>query len=220
MPAFFGQPRSHIIFAADLDTYDENAAVLEKIASHVDVIKVNCPLLYREGPQVMARLRDSFAKPVFADIKIADVPHTDRAIIDIVRQNGGAAAMVHGFVGPDALEACLDASRGEIGIIVQLELTNPGGRLFTAPLADDMAALAASLGVYGMQAPGNRPQRIQRIRHIVGAEPVLVCCGVGAQGGHYREVLEAGGTYAIIGRAIYLAPDPRQAVLDIVGQPT
>lgn len=200
------------MFAADLPTYDENVRILDQISDTVDVIKVNCPLIYREGMGIISRLRDRFERPVFADLKVGDVPHTNAAIVALARDAGAAAVMVHAFTGPDGIDAAIEASQQKLGIICQIELTNPGGQIFNAPIADDMARLASSCQIFGVQAPGNRPDRIAAIREIVGPDHVIVCCGVGAQGGNYRNVIDNGGSYAIIGRAIYNAPDPRGAI--------
>jgi len=212
---FFGSPRSRIIFAADLPSEAENCRVLDQIADEIDVIKVNVPLVFRESPRVITRLRDRYALPVFADVKIADVPHTCRGITAVMKDAGAGAVMVHGIVGPDAIQDCIDAAAGQLGVIVQLELTHPGGLMFTQPISADVAAAAATLDIFGVQAPGNRPDRIRVIRQIVGPEATIVCCGVGAQGGTYRGALDAGGSYVIVGRAIYDAPDPRTAVRDL-----
>lgn len=212
---FFGKRNSGIIFAADLETFQENARIIEMAHDHIDVIKINVPLIYKEGVSVIRRLTETFQKPVFADIKIADVPHTNAKIVKYVGDEGAAAVMVHGIVGPDAILTCIEAAEDRLGIIIQLELTNPGGKMFTAPIANDMAKLARDLGVYGTQAPGNRPDRVAQIRRILGEDPVVVCCGVGAQGGNHQNVLDAGGTYSIIGRAIYLADNPARAAESI-----
>lgn len=213
---YFGPPNSRIIFAADLPSEAGNSRVLEMIADKVDVIKVNIPLILRESPAVITRLRNRFGLPVFADVKIADVPHTCREIVKIMRDAAASAVMVHGIVGPDALAECMDAAAGALGLIVQLELTNPGGLIFTQPIANDMARAASLLDVYGYQSPGNRPERIRAIRDIVGPEPVIVCCGIGVQGGVYGDAIDAGGTYAIVGRAIYNSPNPLKAVQEII----
>jgi orotidine-5'-phosphate decarboxylase len=216
MSKILGEKRTGLIFAADLPSFDENARVLDVISEYVDVIKVCNPLVMREGAATIRKLADRYGKPVFADLKVADVPHTSAQIVKIVADNGGSAVMVHGFVGPDGISECMEAAGDNVGIIVQLELTNPGGKLFTAPIANDMARLAADMGVYGTQAPGNRPNRIAEIRDIIGPDPVIVCCGVGAQGGKHNEVMQAGGTYSIVGRAIYNAEDPVQAVTAVL----
>jgi len=213
---FLGTPKSHIIFAADLPTLDENLKVIDEIQHQIDVIKVCSPLIYGESVKAIQKLADRYNKPIFADLKVADIPYTSASIVKMVRDNGGKAVMVHGFIGIDGIEECLKAADDKIGIIIQLELTNPGGILFTQPIADDIAKLSSTLNIYGTQAPGNRPDRIRAIRNIIGPEKIIVCCGVGYQGGTLKGVIESGGDYAIIGRAIYKAPSPLEAVQSIL----
>lgn len=212
MTAFFPRRTRGIILAADLPTVAANCEVLDQVSDLVDAVKIGSPLVYSEGFGAIESLKARYLKPVFADLKVADVPHTNAKIIRQVAESGGDAVMVHGIVGPDGLADALDAADGRLGIIVQLELTNPGGRMFSQPIADDVASMAATFPVYGFQAPGNRPERVARIRAIVGCEPVIVCCGVGHQGGTCRAVFEAGGDFAIVGRAIYGAVNPRAAL--------
>lgn len=216
MKNYFGTWKTGIIFAADLPSSEENFHVLDKICEDIDVIKLSGFLAFKEGIQCIRTFKDKYNKPVFADFKIADVPHTNEKIINMVKDQGGSAVMVHGIIGPDGIESCLRAANGELGIIMQIELTNPGGLLFTAPLAADLAKLAAHTDVYGVQAPGNRPDKIAAIRKIVGAQKTIVCCGVGYQGGTYQGVLSAGGNYSIIGRTIYEALCPKESIRRIL----
>jgi orotidine-5'-phosphate decarboxylase len=213
---YFGPKKTNIIFAADLPSLDGNLKLLDQIVEFIDVIKVCSPLIYEESAKSIRILADRYKKPIFADLKIADIPYTSANVIRMVRDKGGKAAMVHGFIGADGIMECLDAAREDLGIIIQLELTNPGGLLFTQPIANDVAKLASSLGVYGTQAPGNRPERIKAIRNIIGPEKIIVCCGVGHQGGTLSSVLESGGDYAIIGRAIHQSTDPVKAIQQIL----
>lgn len=212
----FGPLRSGLVFAADLPTLDENLAVLDAVGDLVDVVKVNAPLLYREGLGVIAMLRGR-GLPVFADIKVADVPTTNSALIRAVRDAGAQAVMVHGMVGPDGIEDAVKTAGDDVGVIVQLELTHPGGILYTQPIALDIAGMATMFDVMGFQAPGNRPDRVSEIRAVVGPDPILVCCGIGAQGGDFRAAITAGGTYGIVGRSIYQDPDPRRAAETTLG---
>lgn len=212
MKNHFGTWESGIIFAADLPTVEENFKVLDEIHAEIDVIKISSFLALKEGVQCIRKFKDRYNKPIFADFKVADVPHTNEKIIQIVKNEGGNAVMVHGIIGPDGIESCLRAANGELGIIMQIELTNPGGLLFTSPIAKDLAKLAANTGVFGVQAPGNRGDKISIIREIVGPQKTIVCCGVGYQGGTYQGVLKSGGNYSIIGRAIYEDPQPKEAI--------
>jgi orotidine-5'-phosphate decarboxylase len=189
---------------------------LEHIRELIDAIKVPNALALQEGASVYSRFSDKFGLPVFADLKIADVPHTNAEIVRVACDRGASAVMIHAFVGPDGILAALDAANGRAAVIAQLELTSPGGVVFNSPITEGMAELAANLGVDGVQAPGNRPIRIRQIRKIVGSEVGIVCCGVGIQGGQFRDVVKSGADYAIIGRAIYQADDPGLALKSLL----
>jgi orotidine-5'-phosphate decarboxylase len=213
---FFGSKVTGLIFAADLPTTSQNYRVLDKIIDYVDVVKLSSFLAFAEGIGIISQFKQRYGKPVFADFKVADVPHTNRKIVEILRNEGVDAIMLHTITGPDSIEECLMAADDKVGIILQTELTNPGGLIFTSPIAEDMARLAAEMPVFGIQAPGNRPDKIRMIRSIVGVDKIVVCCGVGAQGGVHGSVMTAGGTYSIVGRAIYEADDPLQATKSIL----
>ncbi|MBM3184018.1 MAG: orotidine-5'-phosphate decarboxylase [Chlamydiae bacterium] len=216
MSKFFGAKKSRIIFAADLPTSQENFRVLDEIQDDIDVIKISGFLAFKEGVGCVKKFRERYNKPIFADFKVADVPHTNEKIVQMVKDQGGSAVMVHGIIGIDGLESCLRAADKQIGIIVQIELTHPGGLIFTGPIALSIAKLAAATDVFGVQAPGNRPLKIAKIREIVGKEKTIVCCGVGFQGGSYQSVLKAGGDYPIIGRAIYESKTPKCAIQQLM----
>ena len=79
--------------------------------------------------------------------------------------------------------------------------------MFMAPQAEEMARLAAEVGAAGVVAPATRPERIRRIKSIIG-EKIIISPGVGAQGGSAGAALEAGADYIIVGRSIYEAEDP------------
>ncbi len=212
MKNYFGPWKTGIIYAADLPSSEENFRILDEIYENIDVIKLSGFLAFKEGVRCIEKFKTRYNKPIFADFKVADVPHTNEKIVEIVKDQGASAIMVHGIIGPDGIESCLRAAEEEIGIIMQIELTNPGGLIFTSPIATDLAKLAAFTGVYGVQAPGNRPDKVAQIRALVGDQTTIVCCGVGYQGGSYQNVLKAGGNYSIIGRAIYEAANPREAI--------
>lgn len=214
----FGEVITGMIFAADINDEEACIAMCKAVRKHVDVVKLASPLIYKYGMSVASRVARATDLPVFLDIKVADVPHTDRQIIELASQAGAAAVMVHGYLGPDAVAACMEAADDRLGIIVQGELTHPGGEVFSAAIADDIAVMARALGTFGVQAPGNRPERVAAIRRIVGPEQVIVCCGVGAQGGTYGQVRTAGADYAIVGRAIYEAQHPVAKIAELKEQ--
>ena len=213
----FIEPKTHIIVALDTENIESAYNVMDQTYDLVDCIKLNYPLVLKEGLGIIDKLKSKYNIPIFADFKVADVPVTNSRIVKQVADAGADAIMVHGIVGPDGIENIMEADP-HIAIVIQTEFTHPGGVIFTQGMADTLAELAKTTGCQAVQAPGNRPERIRRIKELVGDELKIVCCGVGAQGGSYWDVLNAGGDFPIIGRAIYQNPNPRQYILDILAQ--
>jgi orotidine-5'-phosphate decarboxylase len=75
-------------------------------------------------------------------------------------------------------------------------------------VADKLARLAVEAGASGIIAPATRPERVRELREIVG-QLLILCPGVGAQGGSASDTIAAGADYVIVGRSIYQAEDPR-----------
>jgi len=123
-------------------------------------------------------------------------------------KRGASAVIAHGFTGDDSVKACIDAAKGQVFVLT--EMSHPGAKQFTAPVADKLAALAKSVGARGIVAPATRPERIAELRKIIG-DLEIISPGVGAQGGKASDALKAGADYIIVGRAIYEAPDPEAA---------
>ena len=150
----------------------------------------------------------SKVKHVICDFKIADIPNTNRLIVEQAMARGASAVICHGFTGEDSVKACVDAAKGQVFVLT--EMSHPGGKQFTAPLADKFATLAKAMGARGIVAPATRPERISDLRRLVG-DLEIISPGVGAQGGKASDALRAGADFVIVGRAIYDAPDPGAA---------
>ncbi len=212
----FIEPKSHIILALDTENEEKAFWVMDQCYDLIDCIKLNYPLVLKTGLGIIGKLKDKYKLPIFCDFKVADVPVTNNRIIKIVANAGGDAIMVHGIVGPDGLEEAMKAADNKISIVVQTEFTHPGGLVFTQGIADSLVELALRAGCQAVQTPGNRPERIKKVKSIVGDKCKIVCCGVGAQGGSYKTVLESGGDFPIIGRAIYQSSNPREYIVNLL----
>lgn len=211
---FLGSPKSHIMLALDTPNREKSFEVLDQTHDLIDAVKFNYPLILKEGLSILTEVKTKYNLKVVADFKVADVPVTNNRIVKIVKEAGADAIMVHGFIGSDALLEIMDVSKGELGVIIVTELTHPGGLEYTRDHSESFSELCNFVDAYGIQAPGTRPDQIKKLREVVGKEKIIVSCGVGAQGGSFEEALKAGADYAIIGRAIYDHPNPREAVLN------
>jgi len=197
---------TRVILALDVTSRDEALRVVGSVKDYVDAIKINWPLILAAGPDIIRDL--SKVKDIICDMKIADIPNTNRLIVEQAMSRGASAVICHGFTGEDSVKACVDAAKGQVFVVT--EMSHPGGKEFTAPIADKLAALAKRTGARGIVAPATRPERISDLRKIIGGLEII-SPGVGAQGGKASDALKAGADYIIVGRAIYEAPDPGAA---------
>jgi orotidine-5'-phosphate decarboxylase len=204
-----------IILALDVPEREEALRIAEDVQEFVDGIKVGCPLILATGLEIIRELAN-FA-PVIADFKVADIPNTNRLICEQVFEAGANAIIVQGFTGRDSLDSCLEVAT-EYGkdVFVVTEMSHPGGAEFLQPAAEIIAKMAAEAGAFGLVAPATRPERVKKLRNIIGDELAIIAPGVGAQGGTASKAISAGADWVIVGRIVYRAESPKKAICEIV----
>jgi len=200
------QKRNRMILALDVTSKAEALRVANAARNYVDAIKINWPLILAAGPDIIREV--SKLKDVICDLKIADIPNTNRLIVEQAIARGASAVIAHGFTGDDSVRACVEAAKGQVFVVT--EMSHPGGKQFTAPIADKLAVLAKEAGARGIVAPATRPERIADLRKLIG-NMEIISPGVGAQGGKASDAIKAGADYIIVGRAIYESSDPASA---------
>ena len=196
---------SRLILALDETDGAKALKVAESVSGIVDAIKINWPRVLSEGPGMITKLSE--LSDVICDFKVADIPNTVRLIVENAVARGASGVNVHAFTGDDSLRAAVEAASGA-DIYAVTEMSHPGGKMFTALHAEEMARLGVECGVSGFIAPATRPERISAIRDVIGDLKIL-SPGVGAQGGKASDAIRAGADYAIVGRAIYGSEDPK-----------
>lgn len=199
------QKKNRVILALDVTSRKDALRVVGAVREHVDAVKINWPLILAAGPEIITEM--SNIMEVICDMKISDIPNTNRLIVEQTMARGAGAVICHGFAGEDSVRACVEASKGQVFVVT--EMSHPGGKQFTAPVANQLAAVAKSAGARGIVAPATRPERIAELRKIIG-NMEIISPGVGAQGGKASDAIRAGADYIIVGRAIYEASDPAE----------
>jgi orotidine-5'-phosphate decarboxylase len=199
-----------------LDVTDKNIAmsISKEVADHVDAIKIGYPLVLSAGSGIIRKISE-FA-PVIADFKVADIPNTSRSICSHAFDAGASSVIVHGFTGRDSISECVRTGKeynGEIYVVT--EMSHPGAIDFLQPAAESLAKLAVECGASGVVAPATRPERVKKIRNIVG-RLTIISPGVGAQGGSAGDAIRAGADHVIVGRSIYTSKTPRVEAEKIV----
>lgn len=203
-----------MVLALDVTDPARAAGVAQDARPSIDAVKVGWPLVLAGGVEVLRTLSGSGY--VLCDFKIADIPNTNRLIVERAVAAGASGVICHGFAGEDSVRACVKAA-GTADVFVVTELSHPGGQEYTAKFAEDFARLAVRAGAAGIIAPATRPDRVRALRAIVGSRLIL-SPGVGAQGGSASEAIRAGADAVIVGRSIYEAKDPAGAAREIAAE--
>ena len=203
--------QTRMVLALDETDGDRALSIVKDVAEYIDAVKINWPLVLTAGPEMITRLSE--ITDVVCDFKVADIPNTVSLIVGNAVKRGAAAVIVHAFTGDDSLKAAVEAA-GNAEIFAVTEMSHPGGRMFTAVHAEEMARLGVECGASGFIAPATRPERIAAIRKVIGDRKIL-SPGVGAQGGSASSAIRAGADYVIVGRAIYKADNPAEVAKSI-----
>lgn len=199
--------RHRLLVALDVPNADRARTIAKAVRGHVDGIKVNWPLVLSAGVGMIGELSE--LGYVLGDFKIADIPNTNRLIVEHAVRAGVSGIVCHGFAGEDSVRACVEAA-GPADVFVVTEMSHPGGQEYTAKFAEDFTRLAIRAGAAGIIAPATHPERVRVLRKLVGSRLILAP-GVGAQGGKASDAIKAGADAVIVGRAIYEARDPASA---------
>lgn len=209
------KPENRLILALDVTDREKALEIAEAVKDNIDAVKINYPLVLSCGPDMI----DSITRwiPVICDFKIADIPNTCRLIAENAFHRGASGVIAHAFSGEDSLGAIMKVADEHNGLVFSVvELSSPGAVESYAGVTDRLIDISIRAGISGFIAPGTRPDRIRHIREKAGQESVILCPGIGAQGGNGKTALESGANYIIVGRSIYNSEKPGDAAAAIV----
>ena len=210
--------KNNIILALDVMDGRNAFEICEKVEKYLDTIKIGYPLTLAEGLEIVQTIKENFNYNIICDYKVADIPATNKKICDLTFESDADAIICHGFVGKDSVEACKD-SADEHGkeIFLLTEMSHPGAKMFLQEDADLIAEMGYEMKIKNYVAPATRIDRLKEIRDILGSDKFIISPGVGTQGGKIRDTLEYADA-VIIGRSIYEAEDPTEAIEGFIEQ--
>lgn len=208
--------KNRIILALDLQSIGEALTIADSVSEYVDTIKIGYPLVLAEGLESITAVKKEYNCRIIADFKVADIPETNSKIADLTFKAGADAIIVHGFVGDDSVQACVEsAERYDGEVFLLTEMSHPGANRFLQNSAEGISQMGVEMGLKNYVAPSTKLDRLEKIRSIVGDESFIISPGVGVQGGDPSKTLELADAI-IVGRSIYASKNPEKAVKSII----
>ena len=214
---------SPILVALDVPEAGQALELAESLAPHVGGFKVGLELLMGAGPSVIESV-GRFGLPVFADVKLHDIPNTVHGAARRLGALGARWITVHGSGGREMIAAAVSGlaleATGQAGVLVVTVLTS----------LDDSALDELGLG----RDVGGQVELLSRLADDSGAEGVVCAVDevarvkVAAPGlsvitpgirppapttddqrrvATLSEALSAGADWVVVGRPITSAPD-------------
>lgn len=218
-----------IIIAADVDTLPELRYLSEvsRDVHEVVAIKVGFSLALRFGlERVVKTVKEACSLPIIYDHQKAatDIPGMGQPFAEICRDATVKGVILFPHAGPKTLEAFVMAIfEYELTPIVGLVMTHPAylksdGGFIADDAPSEICKIAVDLGVRSFVLPGNKPKVTHKFSQgpLMSVAPTeIMMPGIGTQGGAIGEAFESvkgHHAFAIIGSAIYSAPDPRKSL--------
>lgn len=202
---------SRLVLALDITDISKAEDVARQAEGKVRAIKINWPLVMTSGIGIVGRI-GKYAD-ILCDLKVADIPNTNRLITEKVRDNGAWGIITHIFPGSDSLMAVKKAS-GDMKVFGVAAMSHPGASEFMTNLRDRFLKLAIESDIYGIIAPGNDYDVTRDLKSRAGNLKIATP-GVGAQGGTAGDAIRSGSDYVIVGRSIYESEDPSEKMESI-----
>jgi orotidine-5'-phosphate decarboxylase len=217
------------IFVA-IDTPDLNRAteILRAVAEHAGGVKLGLEFFCANGPDGARRIAE-IGLPLFLDLKLHDIPNTVGKAVEALAPLSPAVLTVHAAGGRAMLaeaKAAAPAATKVIGVTVltsldSADLADAGVSGSPAQQVERLAALARDSGIDGIVCSGAEVGAAK----AAWPDGTFVVPGVRPEGSDVadqkrvvtpRQALDDGASILVIGRPITAAPDPAQAIAEIM----
>jgi len=205
---------STLILALDTSDWKKAQRVLSESAKNIAAVKVHPEHAdiwgFSHESAILTLKRVGDGVPVILDAKIADIDKNNAMKAEYYFTKGYDAVICHGFQGEKAVEAIVStANKMKKGVFLLTAMSSPG-HMFKKEVVEEIAEIAKRLDVAGVIAPGNQYELLSDIRKLVGADILILSPGIGAQGGDAEKAFRAGSNFAIVGRSIVDASNPKE----------
>jgi len=217
-----------IVPALDLESVDAVCRTVEETTSVPGIVayKLGLTMTLQQGlANAVETLRRVTDLPILYDHQKAgpDVPDMAGKFSASTRQAGVDGLILFPLAGPRAVDGFVGSALDERllpvvgGDLPLADYNQSGGGYVVDNALDLIFERAIGVGADHFIVPGNTPDKVshhaERLTGLI-AKPKMFIPGIGALGGSIPDTFAAAtgcDTYAVVGRAIYGAPDPADA---------
>jgi orotidine-5'-phosphate decarboxylase len=221
-----------VIVALDYSQADPALVLAQRLDPALCRLKVGKELFTTAGPQLVEKLQKR-GFDVFLDLKFHDIPNTTAQACKAAAALGVWMVNVHAMGGKRMLEAAREGLANAtqrpkliavtiLTSMAQEDLQGIGINSSPAQMVPLLAGLAYDSGLDGvvcsaLEAPLLRQQYGREFCLVTpGIRPANSAANDQSRIMTPRAALEAGSSYLVIGRPVTQAPDPLQALQDIL----
>ena len=217
-----------LVLALDFPSAKEALAIAEQLKGVVPWMKVGLELFTREGPHVVASLKDMGFK-VFLDLKFHDIPNTVKGAARSAASHGVDLTTLHHAGGERMAQAALEgvAEAGYPTLVFAISIltsTSPeeAGYACATEVTRAVAEKAAQTKAWGLPGIVCSGHETAAVKAVCGQEFLCLCPGIRLGDGtadDQRRVMtpvmavRAGANFLVMGRPIARAVDPHAAAL-------
>lgn len=221
-----------IIVALDYPQATPALALAERLEPALCRLKVGKELFTSSGPQLVEQLQKR-GFDVFLDLKFHDIPNTTAQACKAAAALGVWMVNVHALGGRKMMETAREALENHaqrpkliavtiLTSMAQKDLNGIGIEASPAQMVSRLAQLTRESGLDGVVCSA---QEAVTLRQQCGQDFCLVTPGIRPANAAANDqsrimtpqaALQAGASYLVIGRPITQAPDPLQALQDIL----
>ncbi len=233
--------REKLIVPLDFPTFREALKFLDIVKKDIRYVKVGLELFISEGPSIIKELKNQGFK-VFLDLKLHDIPATVGGAVRSAVRHGVDMMTIHASGGPKMIKKASEAAR-ETAIAYQIPspillgvtvLTSIGEEdLPLLGIKNDIPTQVSALATLskdnGLDGVVASPLEVQIVRKACGPDFKIVTPGIRPKWAETndqvrimtpQDAVKAGSDYIVVGRPIYKAEDPSNAVSRIITEMT
>ena len=228
------QAKDYIIFPLDVPSVEEAGKYITLLSNDVGMFKVGLELFIQAGPEIIRFIQKSGDAGIFLDLKLHDIPETVFRAMKQIAEMGVTFATVHCGESRKMLEAAVEGSGGQVGVLGVTVLTSVSDEDilsagFREEFSSDMSKLvmkraesAKKAGCAGIVCSG---LEVKKVKETFGADFAAITPGIRPAWEVRKDdqqrvttpaqAVKNGADYLVIGRPIRDAADPKAAARSV-----